>query len=148
MPRCPSGPRRPPDDAWTATTVSIWWKPPTASVDDTVTPVSLAAAVAVHTSDVPNWAFARAARVQVRPAPDTVTVWDPAVVGPSAATNAIRVSPAWAVLNAAVVAVVPVPLTDTWVSTTGDVGADGVTAPDATDGEPVPMALVAVTVNV
>src|SRR4051794_32793396 len=140
-----------PEVAWKATTVSNWWKPALASVDDTVTPVSLAAAVAIHTSDVPNCVLARVTRVHVRPAPDTVTVCEPAVVGPSAATKAIRVSPAWAVVKAAVVAVVPVPLTDTCVSTTGDTGAtgaDGVTAPDGVEATPDPMALAAVTVNV
>ena len=67
-----------------------------------MTPVSFAAAVADHTSEVPNWAFARRTSVQVRPAPETVTVWAPAAVGPSAAAKAKMVSPAWAVLNAAV----------------------------------------------
>jgi len=52
------------------------------------------------------------------------------------------------VLNAAVVAVVLVPLTETFTSGTGEVGLRDVTAGDGADGWLLPIALVATTVNV
>src|SRR5262249_6317198 len=54
-------------------------------------------------------------RVQVRPAPDTVTVCLVVPPGPSEATKATSVSPAAAVWNAGVVTA-PVPCTLTWTS--------------------------------
>jgi hypothetical protein len=118
-----------------------------ASVDVTVTFVNAAGADAAHTSAVPRWAVVRRTSDHDNPAPDTVAVCDPAVVEPSDRTNANSQRPAPAVLNAAVVWF-PSPFTLTVTSTVGGEAVPGVTALDGADGEPVPIAFVAVTVNV
>src|SRR5215471_3483397 len=76
-----------------ATTVRVWSKPPTAGVEVTRADVSTAGAVARQISASPAWELARATRVQVRPAPLTVTDWPP-LAGPSDSTKASSSSPA------------------------------------------------------
>src|SRR5664279_4723393 len=73
----------------------------------------MAGAVAVHTSLSPNWALLRLRSFQVSPAPETVALWPPAVMGPSVATNATSVSSGTAVLRAGVLTA-PRPWTDFW----------------------------------
>ena len=73
-------------------------------MDVMVTFVNAVDAIAFQTSAVPRWVFVLRANVQVRPAPDTATFWEPEA-GPSAATNATRSSPAAAVENAGVATV-------------------------------------------
>ena len=83
---------------------------------------SEAGAAAVQISDVPACTLTRFTRLHVKPAPLTVTGWDPD--GPAPATKAIRISPAVVALNAGVVAVVlPTVSTKTTLSTASAPGA-------------------------
>src|SRR6185437_16017836 len=84
-------------------TVRSWSKPLLAGVELTVAEDRTAGAVAFHTSLSPGCPLDRLTRVQVRPAPLTVTVCPAALFGPSAETKASSVSPAAAVWNAGVV---------------------------------------------
>jgi len=86
-------------------------------VDRTVTLASAVAAGACQISAVPACVLTRFTRVQVNPAPLTVSVCA-LLGGPSEAARATTSSPAAAVLNAAVVTV-PFPSTDTSRSTMG-----------------------------
>src|SRR4051794_10744954 len=80
-----------------AMTVSDWCTPPAACVLVTVTPVNTAGAVAVQISASPNRAAARRTRVQVRPAPEIVSVCALTAAGPSDAANATSRSPGFEV---------------------------------------------------
>src|SRR4051812_10201281 len=102
-----------------ATTVSDWFTAPASDcVLETDTLLRAAAAVAVQISATPRDTAARATRVQVNPAPDTVRNWlFVPVVGPSDAASATStVAPV--VLNGAVVRA-PAPSEKTVASTAG-----------------------------
>src|SRR6267142_1999523 len=97
------------------TTVNDWLKGPPAVTDCvlvTVTLVNAAGAVAVQISTTPGRPAILRTRVQVRPAPEMVSVCALAALGPSDAANATSTSPALVVLKTGVVRV-PVPSTET-----------------------------------
>src|ERR1700681_1569786 len=75
----------------------------------------MAGAVAIQISDVPACAFARLTRLQVRPAPLTLSVCPPDK-GPSEAANARTVAPGDDVLKTGVL-MVPLPSAETTWST-------------------------------
>ena len=104
-------------------------------------------AIADHASEVPGCPLARPTSDHVSPAPVTVELCAPGD-GPSDATKASSNSFGFAVEKGGVIAVEPVPLTDVVVSMTGALTGAGITDAEGADGELVPMAFVAVTVNV
>ena len=132
-----------------AMTVSEPWNPPADGVAVTVCELSVPLARAHQISESPDWPLLRLASVQVRPAPVTVNVWRPAPAGPSAETNATTRSFAAEVVRLGLV-IVPEPSVKTVLSTEMGpaVTAAGVTALEAAEAGPVPMALVADTVKV
>src|SRR5262252_10298083 len=117
-----------PDDPLKAITVSDWCADEVC-VLETVTLVRRPDAVAVQISESPKLPACRLTRVQVRPAPLTVTVCPFAAPGPSEATNATSTSFGFVVLKAAVVRL-PAPSEKTILSTVGAVSTtfDTVTA--------------------
>src|SRR5258708_3211759 len=129
------------------TTVSESWNPPADGVACTVCEVSVPLARAHQISESPDCVLLRLARVQVRPAPVTVNVCLPAPTGPSEETKATSSSFAADVVRLGLV-VVPEPSVKIVLSTVTGPAVLGVTALDATEAGPVPMALVADTVKV
>jgi hypothetical protein len=127
------------------TTASESWNPPDDGVAVTVCEVSVPLARAHQISESSDCVLLRLARVHVRPAPVTVRPRRP---GPSEETKATSRSSAAEVVVRLGLVKVPEPSVKIVLSTVTGPTALGVTALDAAEAGPVPMALVAETVKV
>src|SRR3954454_5188211 len=101
-----------------AITVNDWWNDALLCVAVTAALTSGPEVVAVQTSAVPIWVFARFTSVQTSPPPETFRVCFVVAFGPSDEAKATSSSPALATLITGVV-IVPLPSTETIASTCG-----------------------------